>query len=289
MRNWFVWLLCAFTITSCSKQERDLEKFIARLNAREINEASTYIYEGDHARFRFFCNMLEKNSNLFFELHSKRDILVDGKEAIAVEIECVNISPFFRNYMEPLNLLQPDGTMRDTIYIRRTSKGKKLSFDWAGIGGENLKIASISNPNVNTMNIRESNSTNSRIVGKLPQGSSILIDEYTEDPKWVRCYGLDYQCRKQEGFIYKPSLSTISCDFFHLGIFESMSILLAAIIFFILGVIIVYGGAIIDAVFSGGGCGGWILTTIMIIGILILMYMLLEKILFELFLINLPY
>ena len=65
MRNWFVWLLCAFTITSCSKQERDLEKFIARLNAREINEASTYIYEGDHARFRFFCNMLEKNSNLF--------------------------------------------------------------------------------------------------------------------------------------------------------------------------------------------------------------------------------
>lgn len=139
------------------------------------------------------------------------------------------------------------------------------------------------------MNIRESNSTNSRIVGKLSQGSSILIDEYTEDPSWVRCYGLDYQCRKQEGFIYRPSLSAVSNDFFHLGIFESMSILLAAIIFFVLGVVIVYGGAIIDAIFRGGGCVGWILTSAMMIGVLILMYILLEKILFELFLINLPY
>lgn len=289
MKKWLLLLCCVLSLTSCSKQERDLKKFFARMNARELNEASTYIYKGDHARLRYFSDMLERNPNLFFELHSKKKISIDGKEAIVVDVECININSFFKNYMAPLNLLQDNGYIHDTIYVRKTAKGKKLSFHWADISGENLKIASIADSEVGSMNIRERNSTNSRIIGKLNQGSSIVIDDYSNDPQWVKCFSLDHQCNKQVGFLYRPSLTLSDGSFFSLNIFESMSLLVAVLIFVVLGLIIVYGGAIVDAIFRDGGWGGWILTSIMIIGVLVLIYMLLEKILFELFIINLPY
>ena len=114
-------------------------------------------------------------------------------------------------------------------------------------------------------------------------------DDYSNDPNWVKCFSLDHQCNKQVGFLYRPSLTLSDGSFFSLNIFESMSLLVAVLIFVVLGLIIVYGGAIVDAIFRDGGWGGWILTSIMIIGVLVLIYMLLEKILFELFIINLPY
>ena len=289
MRILFLFI-CAMSFASCSNQELNLDKFFSRLNARELNEASTYIHIGDHACLYFFAEMLGKSPDLFFELHSKQFISVDGKEAIVADIECVNMTPFFRNYMASLNILQDDGFIHDTIYVSKTAEGKKLSFRWANISGGNLKMASILDPDVSAMNIREHNSTNSRIIGKLSQGSSIVIDDYSNDPNWVRCYSLDHLCYKQEGFLYRPSLKIVNSDFFSLNLFESMGLLIAFIIFFALGILIVYGGSIVDAIVRGnGGCGGWILTSAMVIGILALMYVILEKILFELFVINLPY
>ncbi|WP_251619836.1 SH3 domain-containing protein [Odoribacter lunatus] len=281
-------ICCVISLSSCSNDGRKVKKFLSRMNAREINAASKYIYPGDHAKLKIYAEVLEKNPNLFLKLKKKKNVKCNGIPGVVATFECKNSSPYYHNYMENLHLLQPSGMVVDTFYIRETLKGDKLSFNWANIKGENLKLATIRDSTIKSINIREDMGENYPIIGKVKAGQSVVIDDYSENPKWVKCFTTDDNCRIVEGYIYRELLSANENVFFSLGIFESLGITLAVIIFVVVGIGFVLVSALSKALIAMNPWG-FIPAVVMILGLLYVLYQLLENILFELFIINLPY
>ncbi|MDR1182804.1 MAG: hypothetical protein LBL13_12580 [Bacteroidales bacterium] len=266
------------------------------MNAREVNAASKYIYPADHARLYFFNEeVLKKTPNLLLTVIEKKDfILLDGQEGVIAKIKCDNISPFFLNYMQNLNMLDKDNCISDTIFVKKTGDGDKITFSWAKIKGENLYLASIAEEkddikyNVSSLNIHSGKSESSSIVSKLTKNKKIVIDEYSEDPNWVQCFTIDNNCHIVQGFIKKnPALQENSL-FFSLGIFGGLSMLITVIILVIIAFPLVYVRSIVE-IFSGMPVIGIVLSIGLILGLIFTAYQLLENILFELFIINLPY
>lgn len=68
MKNLLLLLFTLLFFTSCSNDGRMVEKFLSRINAREFNASSLYIYPGDHAKLRLYAEVLEKNPNTFLKL-----------------------------------------------------------------------------------------------------------------------------------------------------------------------------------------------------------------------------
>jgi hypothetical protein len=196
--------------------------------------------------------------------------------------------------MRNLNKLDDNNCIVDTILVKETGKGNKITFNWAKVQGENLYLASIKEKQetlqnkVSSLNIRSEKSEKSDIIGKLTMDKKIVIDEYSEDPDWVQCFTIDHKCEIVQGHIKKnPALEKNSL-FFSLGIFEGLSLLIAVIILVVIAFPIFYIGSIVQALF-GAGTYGIIACVALVLGLLYTAYQLLENILFELFLINLPY
>ena len=145
----------AFCFWSYSNDRRLVKKFIGRQNARELNAASKYIYPADHASLYFFNEeVYSRTPNLLLKLLSKENITVNGQKGVVVKIECINVSQFFINYMQNLNKLDKKNCIVDTIYIKDTRDGKKITFSWATIKGENLFLAHIGeNAHLKELNI----------------------------------------------------------------------------------------------------------------------------------------
>ena len=138
--------LCLICCYSCNSPNdgRLVRKFIARMNANEVNAASKYIYPADHASLYFFNEkVLQKTPNIFFNLLEKENVTVDGQKGVVVKIECLNVSQCFVTYMQSLNILDSNKLIVDTIFVRKTGKGDRITFNWAKIRGENLQLASI--------------------------------------------------------------------------------------------------------------------------------------------------
>jgi len=287
--------MCLLCFCSCSNDGRMVKKFIKRVNAKEVNAASKYVYPADHASLYFFNKeVLEKTPNLLLKLTEKENVMVNGQKGVAVKIQCKNVSQFFVNYMQNLNMLDENNCIVDTILIKETEKGDKITFRWAKIQGENLYLASIREDQENiqtkitSLNIRSGKSEKSEIIGKLEMNNKIVIDEYSEDPDWVQCFTIDRLCNIVQGYIKKsPALKRDSL-FFSLGVFDGLSLLVAVIVLVVIAFPLLYIGSLVDMLFSRG-IGGMIICIALILGLIYTVYQLLENILFELFLINLPY
>jgi len=283
--------LCLLCFTSCSNDGRLLKKFIGRMNAKEVNASSKYVYPADHASLYFFNEeVLKKTPNLLLKVVEKENVIVDRQKGVAVKIECKNVSQFFVNYMQNLNMLDENNCIVDTIFVKETEKGDKITFSWAKIQGENLYLASIDEiqNNVSSLNIRSDKSEKSDILGKLTMDKKIVIDAYSEDPDWVQCFTIDHTCNIVQGHIKKSPALKQNSLFFSLGIFDGLSLLVAVIILFVIAFPILYLGSIVRILF-GAGIGGIIACIALVLGLIYTAYQLLENILFELFLINLPY
>ena len=281
-------LLC---FCSCSNDGRLVKKFIKRVNAKEVNAASKYVYPADHASLYFFNEeVLEKTPNLLLNVIEKKDVTVNGEKGVVVRIECKNVSPFFVNYMQNLNMLDKNNCIVDTIFIKDTKDGEKITFSWGKIRGENLYLASIdkNQQNVSILNIYSEKSENSNILNELSKGKKIVIDAYSEDPNWARCFTIDHTCNIVQGYIKNDSALKQDPLFFSLGIFGGLSLLIAVIILVVIAFPIIYIGSIIQALFNAG-TGGILVCVALVLGLIYVTYQLFENILFELFLINLPY
>ena len=146
-------------------------------------------------------------------------------------------------------------------------------------------MASISAEDVEWMNIRTDSSTNSQIIGKLGKGNDILIEAEGND--WSRCYIVN-NSQIQTGYIYTGYLSVKESAFSSLSIFDSMSLLVAMIVIVVICVpLYLLRGAVESIMMSG--CTGMASAVLLILALLAVIYQLIEKILFELFIINLPY
>ena len=288
--KWLAIGLCLVCLCSCSNDGRLVKKFVKRVNAREVNAASKYVYPADHASLYFFNEeVLEKTPNLLLKLKDKENITINGQKGVVVKIECKNVSQFFVNYMQNLNLLDDNNCIIDTIIIKETEKGERITFDWAKIKGENLYLANLNKEDSRTsLNIRSDKSEKSDIIGSLTKEQKIVIDEYSEDPNWVQCFTIDHKCDIVQGHIKKTPGLEKNLLFFSLGIFEGFSLLIAVIILVVIAFPIIFINTIINALWKIPG-GGIFLCVGLILGLIYTIYQLLENILFELFLINLPY
>ena len=74
-----------------------------------------------------------------------------------------------------------------------------------------------------------------------------------------------------------------------MGIFDSMGLILALIIIIVIAVPVYFLGSIAQSILSLNPLLGVVICIGLILGVLYVIYQLLEKILFELFIINLPY
>ena len=116
----------------------------------------------------------------------------------------------------------------------------------------------------------------------------IVIDESSDDPDWVRCFTVDFTCNIVQGFIRKSPALVENSLFFSLGIFDGLGLLVALIVLVVVAIPILFIGNVAMAIKSIPVVGIFLCVGI-ILGLLYTVYRLLENILFELFLINLPW
>ena len=221
----------------------------------------------------------------------KENITINGVEAIKVRIEIRNPSQYYLNYMTRMDKLDHTGHIVDTIYMRETVKGPKMSFNWASIKGENLELATItetSSGQEKKVNIRSGKGTDYPVLYQVKSGDKLVIDSYSENPKWVHCFTVDDVCNTIDGYIIRSAVSSVDSEFFPLGIFDSLGLFLSVVILLIVGVL-PFGLMMIADALTGRGCMGYIILVGLIFGLIYIFYQLLENILFELFIINLPY
>ncbi len=284
-----VGLTAILLLSGCKERPNDgrmVEKFISRLNAREYSCASQYIYPGDHPKLKLFAEVMSKNPETFFKLISKENVEVDGKPAVKVRLESVNTTPYFRNYMESLGFADSNGIVEDTWKICETVDGESLSFNWAKIDGENLMLATLVDEE--SIPVYRSRSKNSTQINTFKAGDKVIVNNYPADSPWITCFKTDENCRLINGYIDRASVNTTSGKFFSLGIFDTLSLLVALLLFVVFGALFYLIRLIVEAL-MGTGCLAWVAIPVLVLGWLYVLYQLLEKILFELFIINLPY
>ena len=136
------------------------------------------------------------------------------------------------------------------------------------------------------MNIRAGAGKGSRIIGKLEKGEDILIED--DGKGWSRCYQVNNESKVQAGYIYTANMSVKESAFFSLGIFDSMSLLVAMIVIVVICVPLFFLRGVVESIMNSG-CVGMSACVVLLLVLIYVIYQLIEKILFEIFIINLPY
>lgn len=276
------------SLCSCTSlnNDRRLKKFVSRFNAEEYACASTYIYPDDRMHLAFFANEVRKKvPNAFIEIEDSET--KDGY--VVAKLKWKNANDFLRNYFANIGkTLSETDVLIDTIWVKETLDGDCFSFDWGSpdLNTGKLRMASITEENVERMNIRAGAGKGSRIIGKLEKGDNILIEDNGKG--WSRCYQVNNESKVQAGYIYTANMSIKESAFFSLGIFDSMSLLVALIIIVVICVPLFFLRGVVESIMNSG-CVGMSACVLLLLGLIYVIYQLIEKILFELFIINLPY
>lgn len=275
--------------SSCSQNGINLKKFINRLNHHEYTSSSGYIYEEDLPQLAFFTKqVMDKCPNAFVEI---KDWQVketsENVQYLEVKFRWVNCNTILRNYFAQINKpLDSDDCFYDNIKVVKTVGGDKLSFSWglSNIDNSKLCVGSIANTDIKRMNIRKSPSMKSSIISKLESGDKIIIDNVQRNHTWAKTYVVDEEGFVQKGYVYNKYISQTSNVYFNPGIFDSMGIF----VLFVIAAIILLPLLAIRSLFDYGLLGAAI-ALMLIVGCLYVFYQCIEKICFELLLINLPY
>lgn len=280
--------LVVLSLCSCTSlnNDRRLKKFVSRFNAEEYACASTYIFPDDRMHLAFFANEVRKKvPNAFVEIEDSET--KDGY--LVAKLKWKNANEFLRSYFANIGKpLSETDVLIDTIRVKETLDGDCFSFDWGSpdLNTEKMKMASITEENVERMNIRAGAGTGSRIIGKLEKGDNILIED--DGKGWSRCYQVNNESKVQAGYIYTANMSVKESAFFSLGIFDSMSLLVALIIIVAICVPLFFLRGVVESIMNSG-CVGMSACVLLLLCLIYVIYQLIEKVLFELFIINLPY
>lgn len=202
-----------------------------------------------------------------------------GRSLLKVKIQWENASPVLQCYFGQIGRpLDAGGCFSDSIWVLKDGDAKKLAFNW-GITSHpdtGFGIASIKNDGVNSMNIRRRASKASPIVAKMPQKGKILTNQATSTDKWYHGFWVDKSGQIRDGYIYRPSLTVTTDDFFRLDGEKAWYPWIAAALL---------GGLI---VFMRKGSHSWIWTFCLSLLFIFTLYQALERLLFNVMLLNLP-
>ena len=191
--------LVVLSLCSCTNlnNDRRLKKFVSRFNAEEYACASTYIYPDDRMHLAFFANEVRKKvPNAFIEIEDSET--KDGY--VVAKLKWKNANDFLRKYFANIGKpLSENDVLIDTIRVKETLDGDCFSFDWGSpdLNTKKLKLASITEENVERMNIRTGAGKGARIIGKLEKGDNIgglVVIKSTTKAKYRRAISIQQTC-----------------------------------------------------------------------------------------------
>lgn len=160
----------------------------------------------------------------------------------------------------------------------------RLSFDWCKISGDNLLFVSISSPS----KIRKEPSMQAELVTSLSCYVTGVSDRNDMANGFVKCFFFS-SGEMVSGYVPQQNVSAQknNTPFYALTWWQYVGILFGIVLFIGVAVPFFLLRSAIE-VFSGSP-QSWIVILGAILGVLYCLYQLLEMLLFELFLINLPY
>lgn len=279
-------IISFFILTSCNSNERMVKKFIKRINAREINSASKYLWPEDHASLYVFNQRFLQNDELTtFEIEE----VTENNEVITAKINLLNAKDDLKNYFNSLGLL--DGNrLHLTFNTRKTEESNYISIQFpsndCGLP-QKLKRSSIQ---TEMLNLRSGPGLGYAVKKQAKQNEDLLIDAGYTHEGWRKGYDFDENGNLQTFYFSSKLSDEKEISFFTLGYFGTTSLiilgLLGILIWFLVYPLVLFGG-----IFRAAGEApqmALILLALMV-GSMYFTYQLLENMLFELFLINLPY
>jgi len=274
-------------LTSCNFEQRKVKKFFKRINAREVISASSYIFPGDHGKLYIFYKQFLSNNNVTnFEILDMNDVVINNEPAIITKLKLYNANNRLLNLFKNKNQLEDD-IIVDTIFIKQGIDGSYLSFDWSeNILPKELKLASVK---VENLNVRSGPGKNYSVIDKLEENDDIIIDATYKNTQWFKTITFDKNSNIKYGYIYSSLTDVNEISFFNLGWFGKIGLLVSSIIAFV--VLIIVLPLLLTTIFSTAGDNavfGIILFGVLI-AIIVISYEIIEGVIFELFLINLPF
>lgn len=289
-------ILLIFCLQSCQSYSdgRILKKFISRFNAGEYSCAAAYVYPGDRMNVAFFAKEVKELApNAFLKLQDYHTEGDGDNRYIKADLKWENVTPDLRNYFQEIGCpVTSEGCQTVNLKIRETPDGEVISFIWGipNVLSDNLWIASVKEKDgkpIEKVLIYGEPKTKSKSVGVLDH--DIIVGQ-EDDNGWLPVYQVEKNGSIQTRYIHNSeNIELDRTAYFTLGIFDSMSVIVALIIIIVIIVPLFYLHSFIEGIFSGLPVVGPIVIIALILGIIYIIYQLLEKILFEIFIINLPY
>lgn len=293
----FIFTIFIIALTSCQSYSdgRMLKKFISRFNAEEYSCAAAYIYPGDRMNLAFFAKeakTLAPNSIIKLQ-----DYKTEGKgdeRYITATLKWLNVTPALKSYFDSIGApLDNKDCQKVKLKVRDTNDGETLSFIWGipGVLSDNLWIASVEKEEdedgkpIKEVDIYSQPSLKSKKLGKFDHD---LIAGPEDDDGWRPVYQVTKDGDVTISYIQTNDVKLDRTAYFTLGIFDSMSVIVALIIVVVIIVPLFMFHSVIESLFSLPTVGP-IVCIVLILGLIYIIYQLIEKILFELFIINLPY
>lgn len=289
-------LLAILMLQSCQSYSdgRMLKKFISRFNQEEYASASTYIFPADRMEFALFAQKVRPLApDAMVELEDYETTGSENNRQLKAQLKWTNATPALETYFNTIGRpIGPNGIQNVTIDIKNTNDGETMSFLWANpnLANEKLSHASIKtndNKPVKDVPIYATPSTKSKAIGAFEE-EAIVGEELADG--WYKIYEVDKAGNITNSYFKSDSaISTDSSAFFHLGLLDSLGLVVAIIIIVIVIAVVFLLCGTASSFLSGIQWGGPVVLICLILGGLYLIYQMLEKILFELFIINLPY
>ena len=282
-RNQFLLLLLSvICLCSCSTEERLLKKFASRLSMKEYDAASLYVSPQDRMQFAFFVR--EAYSKAHPKLKVVECRLVESTETPYLEaaLQWENINPELLDYFNSIgHPTDAKGMQTERFYIM----DDKLLFPWGipDVKGADMRLYSIAESSrVGSMNIRAKASVKSAKIATMPKGGSIMANGSTRYNKdWLRGYWVEHGGALRSGYIYARSLQPVEYPIYEPGWLSCRG----SFVLLIIGIVFMCGIPAGLYLMKDDKVLGWIAVLICLpIG-----YQALEKLLFNLFLWNLPF
>ncbi len=281
-------LLTLLLLTSCNSNERRVKKFIKRLNAREINSASKYLWPEDHASLYVFNERFLANDELTtFEIKELKSD--ENTEVVTATIDLLNAKEGLKSYFKSLGLLN-ENKLTLTFIPRKTQDADYISVQFPTedlMLAQNLKRSSIQSE---ALNLRSGPGLGYPVEYVGEQNEDLLIDADYANNGWRKGFIFGEDGQAQTLYFSSKLSDEKNISFFSLGYFGTVSIILLGlfgiIVWFLVYPLVLFGGIFRAA--SEAPQMALVLFALMV-GSMFFTYQLLENMIFELFMINMPY
>lgn len=277
-------LLGLLLFTSCNSNERMVKKFIKRINAREINSASKYLWPEDHASLYVFNERFLADDKLTtFDI---KEVNENGSSVTAT-IDLLNAKEGLKAYFDSLGMLNGN-TLSLTFTTRKTEEADYISiqFPWDDCGlPAKLKRSSVQ---TEALNLRSGPGLGYPVQKVVKQNEDLLIDADYVNNDWRKGFVFGDNGQVETLYFSSKLSDEEELSFFTLGYFAAFTLALMCV----LGVIsIIISGALFIFSFKAmeDSFGFALVLFGLFLGVFYFAYQIIENMIFELFLINLPY